>query len=69
MMYESFDKRLRQIITEHEQLLCRKNETESQHNGIFQRYKYPILTAAHTHLLLGDMISVLNEIRISWNVL
>ena len=53
MMYESFDKRLRQIITEHEQLLCRKNEPESQHNGIFQRYKYPILT----------------EIRISWNVL
>ena len=48
MMYESFDKRLRQIITEHEQLLCRKNEPESQHNGIFQRYKYPILTAAHT---------------------
>lgn len=36
------------IIANHEQLLSHKNEQQTYGNGIYDRYKYPILTAAHT---------------------
>lgn len=35
---------------EHESLISRKNKMIFSENGIFERYKYPILTAAHTPL-------------------
>ncbi len=38
------------LFEEHEALLCRKNTPSSNHNGIYKRYEFPILTAAHTPL-------------------
>ncbi|MFV0469646.1 MAG: glycosidase [Dysgonomonas sp.] len=43
-----FNKRLEAIISEYEQLITRKNEAITLGNGIYERYKYPVLTAAHT---------------------
>lgn len=39
---------IKKRIAEHEQLLTRKNEPTSTTNGIYQRYKYPVITAEHT---------------------
>ncbi|HEX5169515.1 MAG TPA: glycosidase [Cyclobacteriaceae bacterium] len=36
------------LIKDHEQLLTRRNGPLSESNGVYQRYKYPVLTAAHT---------------------
>ena len=47
-MKEQFEKRLKEIKDAHETLVSRKNSPhEEVGNGIFQRYKYPVLTAAH----------------------
>ncbi len=35
---------------QHEELLARKNEPQQWDNGIYVKYKYPILTAGHTPL-------------------
>jgi 4-O-beta-D-mannosyl-D-glucose phosphorylase len=43
-----FDQRLERLILEYEDLITLKNEKAAHHNGIFYRYKNPILTAAHT---------------------
>ncbi len=45
-----FNQRLEAITLMHRQLIERKNEPVLPGNGIFNRYKYPILTAAHTPL-------------------
>jgi len=34
----------------HQQLIRRPNEQQEEGNGIFERYRYPVLTAAHTPL-------------------
>lgn len=46
----SFQEQLAALRRRHEQLLSRKNEPLSWGNGIYQKYKYPILTADHTPL-------------------
>ena len=43
-----FKNKVADLFAEHEALLTRKNQPEDRTNGIFTRYKYPILTAAHT---------------------
>ncbi|NLY17930.1 MAG: glycosidase, partial [Clostridiaceae bacterium] len=43
-----FQKRLNQLIKEHLRLIERKNEIVQPGNGIFDRYKYPVLTSEHT---------------------
>ncbi|MCB0641501.1 MAG: glycosidase [Phaeodactylibacter sp.] len=43
-----FKAAVRSLLTGHEQLLTRKNEPQAQGNGIYARWKYPVLTAAHT---------------------
>ncbi len=43
-----FSSRLNAISQAHEELVMRKNEPLLPGNGIFERYKYPILTAMHT---------------------
>ncbi|MBT29056.1 MAG: glycosidase [Thalassobius sp.] len=48
MEQDSFENRLNKLSTEYEELIARKNIEELPGNGIFTRYKYPILTAAHT---------------------
>ncbi len=42
-----FEKKLKKILSEHESFLKRKNEVLAEGNGIFDRYKYPVLTAQH----------------------
>ena len=46
-----FRKKVDQLFANHEILLTRKNEKLETGNGIFDRYKYPILTAAHTPVI------------------
>lgn len=36
------------LIAEHEALINRPNEARQSGNGIYERWKYPVLTAAHT---------------------
>jgi 4-O-beta-D-mannosyl-D-glucose phosphorylase len=43
-----FNKRLKELFNESENLLTRKNEPADKHNGIYTRYKYPVLTNEHT---------------------
>jgi 4-O-beta-D-mannosyl-D-glucose phosphorylase len=49
-MKQSFQARLEQLQKEHERLISRKNEKVEPGNGIFNRYKYPILTREHIPL-------------------
>ena len=44
-----FNERLVDLTFNHEQLLARPNEAV-QGNGVYERYKYPILTADHAPL-------------------
>ncbi|MFW5877776.1 MAG: glycosidase [bacterium] len=50
MNKEDFNKRLSALEKEHDELINRKNPRIEPGNGIFHRYKYPVLTAAHTPL-------------------
>ena len=45
-----YNNRLHILKKEHESLISRKNKMIFSENGIFERYRYPILTAAHTPL-------------------
>jgi 4-O-beta-D-mannosyl-D-glucose phosphorylase len=45
-----FTDRLTKLKQTHDTLLTRPNEPEELSNGIYTRYKYPVLTAAHTPL-------------------
>jgi 4-O-beta-D-mannosyl-D-glucose phosphorylase len=45
------ENRLMGLISNHQLLLARKNEVDcTWSNGLFERYRYPVLTAAHTPL-------------------
>jgi 4-O-beta-D-mannosyl-D-glucose phosphorylase len=46
----AFTDRLTKLKQTHDTLLSRPNEPEELSNGIYTRYKYPVLTAAHTPL-------------------
>jgi 4-O-beta-D-mannosyl-D-glucose phosphorylase len=50
MMKNSFTKRLSKLNEGYVDLIQRSNELLSPGNGIFDRYKYPVLTAAHVPL-------------------
>lgn len=47
MTREEFNKRKKELFDEYEKLITRKNEKIEKSNGIFNRYKYPVLTAEH----------------------
>nr|WP_101690499.1 glycosidase [Dysgonomonas massiliensis] len=47
---EKYNKRLEGLNREYEKLISQKNEQILSGNGIYERYKYPILTAKHTPL-------------------
>jgi len=49
-MTQEFNQRLIQLQAEQAQLINRQNQVEETGNGIFSRFKYPVLTAAHTPL-------------------
>jgi len=46
----NFSQRLIELKNNHELLITRKNEPEELSNGIYTRYKYPVLTAEHAPL-------------------
>ncbi len=48
MNRSQFNQKLRGVVTSHQRLVRRKNEIVHESNGVFNRYKYPVLTAAHT---------------------
>jgi len=48
MTHEQFDERVRKLLAEYEALLHRPNRIAEGGNGVFDRYKYPVLTAEHT---------------------
>ncbi len=47
MTKEQFDLRLQALLEEYEKLVTKKNEKIEPGNGIFDRYKNPVLTADH----------------------
>ena len=49
-MNTAFENRMQDLQSAHDSLLSKKNSKESLGNGIFDRYKFPVLTAAHTPL-------------------
>lgn len=48
MQNVEFQQRLKALLSDHQLLLNRKNVRVETGNGIFDRYKYPVVTAAHT---------------------
>jgi len=47
MQSTSHLEKVKQLIGTHEKFITRKNEPLAESNGIYQRYKYPVLTGAH----------------------
>ena len=45
-----FEKRLNALETAYTTLVTQKNEKEERGNGVYDRYRYPVLTAAHAPL-------------------
>jgi 4-O-beta-D-mannosyl-D-glucose phosphorylase len=50
MDVDSFKKRLDTLTREHEAYISRRNQPLPWHNGIYQRYAHPVLTAGHAPL-------------------
>jgi 4-O-beta-D-mannosyl-D-glucose phosphorylase len=50
MKRKKFEKKLNELIKSHEKLITRKNEIIADYNGIYEKYKFPILTNHHTPL-------------------
>ena len=46
----TYEDKVEALKARHEELLSRKNEPKEWGNGIYKKYKYPILTAEHTPL-------------------
>lgn len=44
----AFRQKVDNLFSEHEGLITRKNEVASEGNGIYDRWKFPVLTAAHS---------------------
>ncbi len=51
MVKNDFQKRMKQLIKEHEDLIKRPNKKMLPDNGIYTKFKYPVLTHAHTPLI------------------
>lgn len=45
-----FEKRLKALKKAQKELLCQSNEKEPLGNGVYERYRYPVLSAQHTPL-------------------
>jgi len=51
MNKKEFDKKLKTLFEDHEKLISKKNKKVEKGNGIYYRYKNPIITAEHTPLM------------------
>ncbi|MEL6804611.1 MAG: glycosidase, partial [Bacteroidota bacterium] len=49
-MKQTFETRLRHLQSEYDALISRPNIAQAGGNGIYTRYQYPVLTAAHAPL-------------------
>jgi 4-O-beta-D-mannosyl-D-glucose phosphorylase len=49
-MSVNFEKKLHAMQKVHKDLIEKKNHKRDTENGIYSRYKYPVLTAEHTPL-------------------
>lgn len=49
-MNSDFSRRLQLLERQYQQLISRKNEQVEESNGVFERYKFPVLTASHAPL-------------------
>ena len=49
---KAFKEKIRDLFDDYEKLVTRKNIPVEGGNGIFTRYQYPVLTAAHTLSLI-----------------
>lgn len=58
-----YDNRLHILTKEYDELISRENEKILPGNGVFERYKYPILTADHPRWS-GDTTSIRKQIPI-----
>ena len=47
MNKNDFDNQVKKLFERHERLIMRRNQKRENGNGIYDRYKYPILTAEH----------------------
>ena len=47
MTKTEFENKLKELLQNHKNFLSRKNEVLEEGNGVFDRYKYPVLTAKH----------------------
>ncbi len=50
MMKEEFDRAVGRLAREHNRLITRPNQRLESENGFFSRYRYPVVTSAHTPL-------------------
>jgi cellobiose epimerase len=57
-MKTDFKSRLKILNEEHSKLLSRKNERIEPGNGIFYRYKYPVLTGDHAPLYYAQAFAI-----------
>ena len=48
---DAFKNKVKQLFREHETFLAKKNQKKKKTNGIYHRYKNPVLTAKHTPLI------------------
>ena len=48
---QEFNERIAKETAKYEALITKKNEKTDDYNGIYDRYKYPVLTAAHAPLI------------------
>ncbi len=46
-----YNKRIKELFTHHESLIQKKNEIVEESNGVYNRYKNPVLTNKHTPLI------------------
>ena len=44
MFMSQFDEKMKALLAEHEALITRKNEPVKETNGVYVRYKYPVVT-------------------------
>ncbi len=44
----SFEKKLKEVHQKHNDHISRPNEKKDQYNGVFDRFRYPVITAEHT---------------------
>ena len=81
-MGNNYKEKINALLKDYEALITQKNEPVENGNGIFTRYKHPVLTAAHTPIFwrydldensnpyLMERISInatMNSGAIKWN--